>query len=178
MSADTRQSSRAQRLRHELIQYGILSLYLYICFGAIILYKMAVLRAYDIDYVLYGWAAIKALIVGKFIMLGHAVHLGERYRDKPLIYSIAYRVLLFAALVIALSFLEEFVKAWIHGKAIGQVLSGPGVWEELVTQCILLCLILAPYFGLRAISEALGPDRVYRMFFGGRQPAAGSDGGP
>ena len=168
MSAHAARPSRAERLRHELINHGILALYLYVCFGAINLYKWAVLSAYNIDYVIWGVAVIKALIVAKFMLIGQALHLGEKHRDKPLIYSIGYRVLLFAALVIVLSFVEEVVEAWIYGKAIGEVLSRRGVWRVMAAQCILLSLILTPYFGLVAISEVVGPDRVRRMLFGPR----------
>lgn len=168
MSAHVGLPSRVERLRHELMQLAIVSLYLFVCFGAIVLYKASVLRAYNINYVLYGAAAIKALVVAKFVLLGQAVRLGEKQRSKPLIYYIAYRVLLFAALILVLTLIEEIVIAWIHGKAISEPFSNRGVWLQLGAQCILLCLILTPYFGLDAISEAFGPDRVRRMFFGPR----------
>jgi hypothetical protein len=34
-----------QRLRHELVQFAVISVYLFVCFGAIVLYKMAILHA-------------------------------------------------------------------------------------------------------------------------------------
>lgn len=168
MSAHIGQPSLVERLRHEMTQLAIVSLYLFICFGAIVLYKASVLRTYNIEYVLYGAAAIKALVVAKFVLVGQAMRLGEKQRGQPLIYYIAYQVLLFAALILVLNFVEEIVMAWIHGKAISEPFSNRGVWLQIVAQCVLLCLILTPYFGLGAISEAFGPERVRRMFFGPR----------
>src|SRR5689334_11354180 len=55
-----------QRIKHELKEYGAVCLYLYVCLGALILYKEALLRAEGINYTSYGLAAIKALILGKF----------------------------------------------------------------------------------------------------------------
>jgi hypothetical protein len=63
----------AQKLKHELREYALLSAYLYVCFGALILYKMAILGEVGVSYTLAGLAAIKALILAKFILLGHGV---------------------------------------------------------------------------------------------------------
>jgi hypothetical protein len=59
-----------KKLRHELIQYGLVSVYLYICFGAMLLYKSALLHAQGIIYTPYGLAAVKALILAKFMKPG------------------------------------------------------------------------------------------------------------
>ncbi len=37
-----------KRLGHELRQYALIFVYLYVCFGALILYKMAILRGQTI----------------------------------------------------------------------------------------------------------------------------------
>ena len=72
----------AQRAKHELREYALLSLYLFICFGALILYKAAILGEEGISYLPSGLAAIKALILAKFIMLGQMIRLGDRRRKQ------------------------------------------------------------------------------------------------
>src|SRR5271156_6588022 len=97
------------KLRDELIRYAVVSAYLYVCFGAIILYKAAILRAHDIDFPIFGLAIAKALILGKFILAGRALRLGERHREEPLIWGIVYKVIVFALLLFALSVIEEII---------------------------------------------------------------------
>ena len=170
MAAIASQPSRKQKIRHELAQTLILSIYLYACFGAINLYAIAVLQENHVDYNRFGLAVIKALIIAKFVMIGRALHLGERHRDKPLIHYIAYQVAMFTALVIVLSIGEEIVVALIHGRTIADALykfSG-GTWLKVVAQCAILCLVLIPYLGITAIDDTLGEDRLRRMFFGER----------
>jgi len=157
------------RMRHELVRYAVVSAYLYVCFGAIILYKAAVLRAHDIDFPILGLAIVKALILGKFVLVGQALRVGERHDDKPLIYAIAYKVAMFAALLFALSVTEEVIVAKIHGRSAAEGLAhvAGATWPEILASCLLLCLILVPYFGLSAINAELGDKRLHRMFFGG-----------
>jgi hypothetical protein len=45
----------AQRAKHELWEYALLSAYLYVCFGALILYKMAILNGEGVSYFPSGW---------------------------------------------------------------------------------------------------------------------------
>jgi len=162
-------SNVSAKLRHELTRYAAVSAYLYVCFGAIILYKAAVLRVHDIDFPILGLAIVKALILGKFILIGQALRIGERHRDKPLIYSIAYKVIGFAALLCALSVIEDVIVAKIHGRSVAEALARVSgtTWPEILASCLLLCLVLVPYFGLGAIDDALGEKRLRRMFFGG-----------
>ncbi len=157
------------RLRDELARYAIVSAYLYVCFGAIILYKAAILRAHNIDFPVLGLAVAKALILGKFIVAGRALHLGERHDDKPLIYGVLYKVAVFAALLLVLSVFEEIVVTAIHGRPLAEAFSHitGTAWPEMVVSCVLLCLILTPYFGLAAIDDGLEKGRLHRMFFGG-----------
>ena len=65
--------------------YAGLAVYLYICFGAILLYKAAVLGEHGIGYTPYGLAAIKALVLAKFMLLGHAARIGERHGSGSLV---------------------------------------------------------------------------------------------
>jgi len=158
----------ASKFRDELVRYAIVAAYLYVCFGAVILYKAAVLRGHGIDFPILGLAIAKALVLGKFVLVGQAFHLGERHRDRPLVYGIFYQVISFAALLFVLSVIEEMILAWIHGRAPMEGLShvAGSTWPEIFASCLILCLVLTPYFGLAALDERLGEGRLRRLFFG------------
>ena len=82
MEAEAEPLTTRQKLSRELKEYLGLSVYLYVCFGAIQLYKTALLADHGISYEPYGFAAAKALILGKFILLGRAASIGERHGHK------------------------------------------------------------------------------------------------
>jgi hypothetical protein len=136
-----------QRLRHELVQYALISVYLYVCFGAMLLYKMAILHAAGIDYAPYGLAAVKALILGKFMLLGRAARLGDRYQDRRVIHVIGYKSLLFLLLLFVLSELEE-------------VITG------------IMLLILLPYIAFGEVSAALGEGGLRQLLLARRAGGA------
>ena len=56
MDEDHPKPSLAQRVAREAREYAAITLYLYVCLGALLLYKGALLRAEEIGYAPYGRA--------------------------------------------------------------------------------------------------------------------------
>jgi hypothetical protein len=115
-----------ERLTEELRRVAITTSYLFVCFSAVLFYRMAALHSYGIDFAPFGLAAVKALVMGKFVMLGRMTGIGDRYKDKPLIYPVLHQSLLFLVLLIALSLAEETIKGWFHGN---RLLTYSATWE-------------------------------------------------
>ncbi|WP_287174799.1 hypothetical protein [Mesorhizobium sp.] len=163
----------AQRAKNELREYALLSLYLFVCFGALILYKAAILGEEGISYLPSGLAAIKALILAKFIMLGQMIRLGDRRGGGRIAYVIAYKALLYLILLLVLSVVEEVVVGLIHGRTIAASLAefgGDKLPQTLATSLIML-LILIPYLASREVDVALGEGRLWTLLFDGPQSA-------
>jgi hypothetical protein len=163
--------SFAERARHELIAYAMIAAYLYVCFGALLLYKAAVLSHAGVSYVPLGVAAIKALVLGKFLLLLHGARVGERGKRKsrPLI-AIARQALLFAFLLVILTVMEELVVGTIHGKPPMVIISGlaEGSLMEAAVTSLLMALVLMPYFAMREINSELGEGALFRMLLAPR----------
>jgi asparagine N-glycosylation enzyme membrane subunit Stt3 len=155
------------RLLHELEEYGTIFAYLYISFAAVIFYRDAVLGAQGIAYGAYGFAFFKALVLAKFMVLGHAARLGERLRGPRLFVNVLYRASLFMVMLIAFTIIEESVVALLHGRAVGEALRAlaDGSLREKLAYAVLLWVILLPYFVLRVIGEVLGKGELKRIFF-------------
>lgn len=155
------------RLLHEMQEYGMIFLYLYISFATVIFYRDSVPQAEGIAFGAYGFAFFKALVLSKFMMLGHAARLGERMRGQ-LFLSVLYRASLFMLLLIAFTIVEEAVVALLHGQGVVaaiEAIAGTSTRQKCAT-VLLLWVILLPYFILRVIGEVLGKGEMKRMFFG------------
>ncbi|WP_144186314.1 hypothetical protein [Elioraea rosea] len=146
------------RARSELRSYLLLSAYLFICFVSILGYRAAVLAEHGLHFAPLGIAAVKALVLAKFILLGHMLRLGATPRTWPLAIIVLYRSGLFLLLLLALSVVEEVIRGALDGlgpaMALREATTNRG-WE-LAATVILLWLILLPYFGISGIRERLG----------------------
>src|SRR5476649_1163930 len=99
----------------ELLQ---IALYIYVCLGALLLYTASIAGASSIAFAHLGYAAVKALVLAKFILLGHWLHLGERKHNDRLISAVFFQTLAIWGLLIVLSLVEGFVEEFFHGYSI------------------------------------------------------------
>ncbi|MBV8616952.1 MAG: hypothetical protein JOY66_24700 [Acetobacteraceae bacterium] len=154
--------SLGRRVRHELVQYWLICAYLYVCFAAIVFYKTAILRANGVEYAPYGAAAVEALIVGKFLMIGHAVGLGERHRPRRMALALLAKAVIFLLFLMALCAAEEVVRGLIHGRTV--IASVQELWGGTLLQvfatALLMLLILIPYLAVKELARVVGPERL------------------
>jgi hypothetical protein len=161
-----------QRAIHELKEFAILAVYLYITLGAVIAMKTAVLHTQGIEFVPWGIAIVKAMVLAKFMLIGRALKVGERNTTSPLIWPTLHRAFAFLVLLIILTIIEEAVVGLFHRQSIAASLGelvGARLEETLAGYLIML-LVLIPYFAFRVLGEALGEGRLTRMFFVEREP--------
>jgi hypothetical protein len=166
------QATLQHRVIHEFKELAIISLYLYITLGAVILLKAAVLRTHGIDFAPWGIAAAKAVVLAKFMLIGHAMKLGERNSTSPLVWPTLRLAATFLVMLIILTVIEEAIVGLFHHRTISTSLGdlfGARLDETLASYVIML-LILIPYCAFRVLSEELGEGRLERMFFVERNP--------
>lgn len=149
--------SLGERLREELGKYLAISAYLYVCFGAIALYKMAVLREAGVAFAPLGLALVKALIVGKFLLIGDIVSGGVRLDTRGLVARVLVRMAMLLVLVFVLVLAEEVLSGMVHGRAAAAVLADyRSNWAEHATTLLLVAVILLPLVTAIEIARARG----------------------
>jgi len=159
-------ASVTQRITGELTEFAIIAAYLFICFAALAYLKAAILKAHDISFAPFGFAAVKALICAKFVLVGRAFHLGDRVNALPLIWPTLYKSLTFLVLLLALNALEEIIVGVLHHRTIADSIAdfGGGTLDQLVATSVVGLLILIPYFAFRSLGEVLGERNLVRLF--------------
>ncbi len=96
----------------------LVSIYLFVCFSVILLYDAAQNPSADTPLVLFGVALCKALVIGKFVLLGEALQPGSRLKASTLLERIAWRTLGMLVVLIILKLIEELILGWVHGQSI------------------------------------------------------------
>ena len=92
-----------ERAIAELKRYIAIALYLWVLLSIFEIHRYAVLRDVkmtSLQTYRIGFAAINALIMGKIILIGEALHLGEKLRRRRLVYSVLTKSTLFGLLVL------------------------------------------------------------------------------
>jgi len=166
LASGDRQTSLAQRAKSELTEFIAVSAYLYVCFGALILYKTAILRAQGMEFAPFGVAVVKALVTAKFVLTLNALKIGERGKhESSALAAIIEKSLLFSLFVIGLTLVEELTVGYFHGRTSQEVLSdfAGGTLLQAFAVGVILFLILIPYFAFHEIAARLGEGELTKL---------------
>ena len=159
-----------KRVKHEVESYLATAAFLAIFLLAFTVYRRLVLAEYNIGYLAYGWAVLQSLILAKVILIGQAMHLGERFDDRPLIVPVVCKTVVFGVLVGLFTVAEHVVKALLHHRPMLEELSlsGPAGYEKLA-RVVLITVAFLPFFGFYELGRVLGEGKLLEIFF--RRPA-------
>lgn len=160
-----------KRLGQELRGYWLTVAYLTLLFAAFTQYRRLLMADENIQYTEYGIAVIKAMVLGKVILVGDALRLAKRNEHRPMIYPTLYNTLVFTVFLAAFTVLEHGVKGWWKGQGfVGGIeeLLGKGM-PELMASLLVLFIGLIPFFAVRELETVLGKGKLLRMFFRDRR---------
>jgi hypothetical protein len=156
-----------ERAESELKEFVFIASYLFIVFGALAFFKSAILQAEGVNWTPWGFALLKAAIAAKFILIGRALHIGDGFRTKPLIWQTLHNSIAFLIFVAVLTVIEEVMVGFIHGRTFWQSMSefGGGTAQQLIATLAIVFLVLLPFFAFSALGEVMGAKALVRSFF-------------
>ena len=155
------------RALHEARAFFWIFVYLWLCFALFILYKSLILAQHDIDYAGYGVAFVKALVLGKVILIAETLDVADKHKDKPLIYPTLYKSVVFFVILVVFSVLEHVVRGLFNHLTVTESLSeiGGGSLPAILAEGLVMFVTLVPFFAFREIGRVLGENKLYHLFF-------------
>jgi hypothetical protein len=173
MDSKEAKPSLKKRLAHEMRSYLATAAFLAVFLLSLTTYRKLILAEYNVGYFQYGYAIVEAMILAKVILVGEALHVGERFLDRPLIVSILWKTLIFSLFTVLFMTIEHVLSALIHHKPPLEELSFAGVaGDEKLARLQLMLVAFLPYFAFREIGRVIGDEQMYAMLF--RAPSSRS----
>jgi hypothetical protein len=155
--------SLKEKAAFQLKEFLGMFLYLWVLFDLFVIHQSIILAQEHINYKAQGFAIINALILAKVMLIGEDLHLGKRFEDKPLIYSIFYKSLVFAVFFIGFHIIEEVVVGVIRGRTIAQSFPaiGGGSLQGILSVGAIVFVALIPFFAFREIGRVIGKSELW-----------------
>jgi hypothetical protein len=159
-----------ERFVQETKDYLMLLVYLAAFLGSFTVYKRLVLQEHNLSYYHYGYSLFEAAILAKVILLGDWLGLGKAAPRGPLILAALRQTVLCSLLVIVFSFLEKIVDGLLHGQDLAWGIEAVMAMrkQEVLANFLVLSVTLTPLFAVRQLEKALGPGRLFALFFKGK----------
>src|SRR6266568_978958 len=113
--------------------------------------------------------AVAALILGKAVLIADMLPLINRFPNKPLIYNVAWKTVIYLLLSAVIHYLERLIDFWRQtgGFVAGnQKLLSEIIWPHFWAIQIILFVLIAMYCTVHELVRVIGREKVLRIFFG------------
>ncbi len=170
-----RKRSLKQRAVHEVKQLAAMFVYLYVLFALFLIHESIVLAQHAISFSHYGFAFINALVLAKVMLVAEDLHLGSRFEDRPLVYPILFKSLVFAIVFICFHIVENVVVGVWGGKTIAESVPsiGGGGLKGVLSVGAIVSFGLIPYFAFKEVGRVIGENELRALILT-RRPKAGA----
>jgi hypothetical protein len=154
-----------EKAAFQLKEFLAMFFYIWVLSALADMHETIILAQTHLNYPAQGFAIINALILGKIMLIGEDLHLGNRFRDKALIYSILYKSLIFTVFLAGFHILEEVIVGVFRGTPISETLPamGAGSLKGLMCRTGIVFIALIPFFAFREIGRVIGKGELWSL---------------
>lgn len=113
----------SERIRREVREIGLVTLYFLACFLLFLSLKKLLLAQYQLEVAVLHTAVIGALVVAKVVVLLEKTSFGDRFRSASLLAHVLWRSLGYTAVVFVVSLAERLFDLSREGSGLPEALS-------------------------------------------------------
>ena len=112
---------------------------------------------------------VAALILGKAVLIADMLPIINRFPERPLIYNISWKTLIYLFTSAAIHYLERLVEFWRQAGGLvagNRKLLAEIVWPHFWAIQILLVVMICCYCTIRELVRVIGRQKAVEIFFG------------
>jgi hypothetical protein len=113
--------------------------------------------------------AVAALILGKAVLIADLLPLINRFPNKPLIYNVAWKTLIYLLAATLIHYVERLIDFWRQAGSFvagNEKLLAEIVWPHFWAIQIILLVLIVTYCTMHELVRVIGKEKVLRIFFG------------
>ncbi len=116
--------------KHELLEIIPPTIFFFVAFNVITFTKGLMLEDYGIKFSGFITATLGALIVAKVVLIADKIPFINKYPDKPLIYNVVWKTVIYVLVALVVRFLEYLIPLWWKYRNLG--LAAEHLWGEII----------------------------------------------
>jgi hypothetical protein len=168
-------SNLSTKLKEEFIAVLPPTVFFFVALHMVAFIRVLMLKGTGLPVMSSLSVTIAALILGKAVLIADMLPIINRYPEKPLVYNIAWKTVIYLVVSLLVHYLERLVDFW---RETGGFVTGNEkllkeiVWPHFWAIQLILVMLILMYCTMRELIRVIGGAKMRRMFFG---PLTASD---
>src|SRR5438874_11259597 len=157
------------KLKDELFKLLPPTIFFFVALHIVTFVRVLALKGTGISPLSSMSIAVAALILGKAVLLADMLPMVNRFPNKPLIYNVAWKTLIYLLVATLIHYLERLVDFWRQAGSLvagNQKLLAEIVWPHFWAIQIILLVLIVMYCTMHELVRVIGREKVLRIFFG------------
>ena len=162
-------SKLATKLKEEFIAVLPPTLFFFIALHIVAFIRVLMLKGTGLPVMSSVSVTIAALVLGKAVLIADMLPIINRYPEKPLVYNIAWKTVIYLLVSLLVHYLERLIDFWRETGAFiagNERLLAEIVWPHFWAIQIILLVWILMYCTMRELIRVIGGTRMRTMFFG------------
>ena len=157
-----------EKLREEIGKLIPPTLFFFVALHLVALIRVLMLKGTGISVSTSLQVTIAALVLGKAVLIADMLPAINRYPDKPLIYNVLWKTVIYVFVSLVIHYLEHLIDFWREAGglvAANHKLMTEMVWPHFWAIQLVIVVLIVMYCTMHELVRLIGRDRVLEMFF-------------
>jgi hypothetical protein len=157
------------KLKEEFFKILPPTIYFFVALHLVMFIRVLMLEGTGLSPYSSASIAVTALVLGKAVLIADMLPMINRFPNKPLIYNIAWKTVIYLLISAVIHYLERLIDFWREtgGLVAGnQKLLAEIIWPHFWAIQIILFMLVAMYCTMHELVRVIGKEKVLRIFFG------------
>jgi len=159
----------AATIKEEFLALLPPTIYFFVALHIVALIRVLMIKATGIAPLTSVSVLVASLVLGKSVLLADMLPAINRFPDKPLIYNVVWKTLIYTVVAFVIHYLEHL---YDYARKAGGIVAGNAkmlsevIWPHFWAVQILLFVLIVLYCLMHELVRVIGRDKVRQIFFG------------
>src|SRR5580765_1559104 len=157
------------KLKEEFFKILPPTIYFFVALHIVLFIRILMLEGTGLSPYSSASIAVTALILGKAVLLADMVPMINRFPNRPLIYNVAWKTLIYWLMATLIHYIERLIDFWRQAGSFvagNRKLLAEIIWPHFWAIQIILFVLIAMYCTMHELVRVVGKEKVMRIFFG------------
>ncbi|HEF4762459.1 TPA: hypothetical protein SAN82_004929 [Pseudomonas putida] len=157
------------KIKHEFMKVLPPTIFFFVILHIVALIRALMIKGSGVDLPVSASVLIASLVLGKSVLVADMLPFINRFPDKPLIWNVSWKTLMYALVALIVHYLERLYDYWKEAPGFmdaNALLWSSMNWPRFWAIQILLITLIFMYCVIAELARVIGRDRLKVMFVG------------